>query len=286
MSIHNVICHDSVVEAMTKSRMTVFALVCLSIIVILVSVKLRPCSVSESFTKDDASVIFTCTTFLSKPGKLEQFIAAMDSLMFEDKMLIGTFVVINEYDASSTEDFGTILVRKYPFIQFYQKRAEEAGQARSLNMILKIIKPYTFWIHWEESWVCVRPFVKKALSIMEDDEHISQIQLTQDWLESEYEMKNGYRIIYVHPEYSDVVTYKEVVASGYALWPLYSLRPSVNRVYHYRDLGMFDENPAKWPVEFEFDYSKKWVKRGNVKAIIRPECAVRHQGHVSTYASV
>ncbi len=42
-------------------------------------------------------------------------------------------------------------------------------------------------------------------------------------------------------------------------WPLYSLRPSVNRAEFYDQLPLFSEDPADWPVYFEYDFGVAFV---------------------------
>jgi len=67
-------------------------------------------------------------------------------------------------------------------------------------------------------------------------------------------------------------------------WPLYSLLPSINRVRDYLWLGEFSEDPALWPVKFEWDYARRWWARGNKKAVLSDGPVYRPGKHISTYA--
>src|SRR4051812_11959865 len=104
------------------------------------------------------TVIFTCTTFLSKPGRLSKFVSVMQSILDQhtarELAQIDKFLVINEFDPDCQEDFSARITSRFPLIEFIQKDSHSRGQARSLNAILERIKPYEYWIQWEETWEC------------------------------------------------------------------------------------------------------------------------------------
>jgi hypothetical protein len=237
------------------------------------------------------NIIFTCSTYFAKPKKLEQFITALNSI--PEKHLIDKFVVVNEYDPNDKTDYTKILHNKFPFVEFIQKHKNDAGQARTLNIILEKIKPYKFWIHWEESWKATRPFITESLQIMNRDITLTQLQLTHDWKDIDPErikVKQGYSIITLHPMFNkldhDPMFYDELVRiHGIdVVWPLYSLRPSFNRIDHYKHIAKFPEDPSLWPVRFEYEYGLRWIRAGSVKAVIDPHAAIRQKNHKSTYA--
>lgn len=242
-------------------------------------------NVAESFVNKNG-VILTMTTFLSLPGKLDQFYAAMDSIGNVHRI-----VVVNEY---SDNDYTTRVKERYPSIEFIQKNEHQKGQATSLNMILDMIGQYEYWIHWEESWTASSSsFLTKAINIMDHDKSITQLQFTPDWTDidsSRLDHRGDYILVSLHPLYKDIPHDPEnfdALESQYgliAVWPLYSLRPSINRVEHYMKIGKFDTNPKLWPVRFEYEYSLRWVNAGCVKAVIVPPVAVRQPNHVSTYS--
>lgn len=256
-------------------------------------------SLCESETyMDESKVLMTCTTYFSKPGKYEQFSRAMNSFSSkEDLLKIGEIVVINEFDEKDRAlgSYADKIKREFPHIKLIQKQAKDKGQARSLNIILDLVtsSKFKYWIHWEESWVVSRPFVEDAISIMDEDKRITQMQLTSDWHNIPQQFvdnKGNHVVIETDPRMITEAAHnreeydKLIERTGFDLWPLYSLRPSINRVEHYRKLSSFSEDPEMWPVVFEYLYGVEWLKAGSVKAFIEPSSAQRQEGHVSTYA--
>jgi hypothetical protein len=244
-------------------------------------------------------IIFTCTSFLSKPGKLAETRRALRSFLcqhpIEDLQRILRLVVINEYDAYSTGSFAEPIRELSPAIEFIQKDSSAKGQARSLNIILEMIRPYRYWIHWEESWLCLRPLVRNALSIM-DSTSITQLQFTGEWRVAPWPAiphvtSDGAGFVTLEPDplawglphsghtADQVWTEFELART----WPLYSLRPSMNRVSDYLDLSGFNEAPELWPIKFEYEFGMHWLDSGAVKAFTKYPMALRQRGHKSTY---
>jgi hypothetical protein len=258
------------------------------------------------------SVILTCSTYLSLPGKLEQFNRAMASLYehhsVQTMSRISSVLVVNEYDSiDKTEGLDARVTSSFPNVQFIQKGAADRGQARTLNLILERIKPYDYWIHWEESWCCTRPFLEEAIDVMQNSA-VTQLELTNEtWRNAGAERLcghtspkgAGYLEVRPHPDMEWLInkfaklldpcfTYSDywgiANAQGWVvMWPLYSLRPSINRVAFYADLAGFNEDPALWPVRFEWEFAARWLRKGAVKAVLEPPSAQRQADHVSTY---
>ena len=215
-------------------------------------------------------IILTISTFLSKPNKIEQCTNALTSLR-ENGILdrVDKVILINEYEIP--EPVWKKMIMTFPQVEFIQKGPYDKGQARTLNIILEKIKPYAFWIHWEESWLCERPFITEAIRIMRGSPDISQLQITQDWgdIPPERIINRGEHNI--------------ILEGGADDWPLFSLRPSINRVRHYRDMEPFIEDVKFWPIRFEREFGTRWIAAGCVKAVLTREAATRQLGHVSTY---
>jgi len=247
------------------------------------------------------SLLFTCSTFLSKPGKVAQLRTALGSILAheaERRHLIGEMIVVNEYGGADPRDHAPLVRAIDPSIAFLQKGPGERGQARTLNLLLERARGYDYWVHWEESWACCAPFLARALDVMESSP-FTQLQLTCDWLDvgdervSREATAGGteYARIGPHPRTPEVLRgatiddYDELVRkeSMAVAWPLFSLRPSVNRAAFCREVGPFDEDPRYWPVRFEWDYAARWFARGGTKAVLLPHAAERQPGHVSTY---
>lgn len=242
---------------------------------------------------------FTCTTFFDfKTGdRWDRFCAAMDSLARyhtrETLSRIGRWVVINEYSPNPTADWCRRVEERYPWMECIQKAAYQKGQARSMNLCLSLIAGSRFWIHWEEAWEVRATFLDDAFLAMESS-NITQIQLTYNdggvnWLDVPQDRIHcGERVCTIDPAPNTVEQMKrsphdldEVMMKA---WPLYSLRPSINRVRDYFWLGEFSEDPELWPIKFEWEYACRWLRRGNKKAVMMDGPVYRSDQHISTYA--
>jgi len=245
-------------------------------------------------------IIFTVTTFFDfkKEDKWQTFCNGMDSI-FKYHPSIENFIdfyIVNEYDSNPREDWGAKLKEKYPFMNLEQKSSELKGQGKSLNYILDLIEPYEYWIHWEEAWFATRSFLFDAIQIM-NDTNITQLQFTKEGNWTHWQDKinvnncqltpnnNPYCVIdynledYPLPDLDHEFTHDEWMA---VKWPLYSIRPSINRVIEYR-FGKFSENPQYWPLKFEMEFGNRWMKHGCVKGIFSNGPVTRKSSHVSTY---
>ncbi len=258
----------------------------------------------EGFQSEEGGVIWTCTTFFDFPKKdrWAAFQSCMDSIRTihskEELNLISRWVVINEYAESPKTDWAKEMKNKYPFVEFIQKTKDQHGQAKGLNMILELIKPYKYWFHWEETWDTRSPFIMRAITTMEKNPDITQLQMTYDhgrpdWYDVSNERKQCTEdICRIQPHEQtptfinknpDTLDLSSISNSGW--WPLYSLRPSINRVSFYttKNIGSFPEDPKLWPYLFELHYSIRWLRAGSVKAIFKTSPVYRQDTHVSTY---
>ena len=240
------------------------------------------------------SIIFTCSSYMSKGNRREELFNAVQSVFEQhdasERALVGEFIVINEYDPEAREDYAATVRAAFarpvfPDLTFTQKGPDDRGQARTLNMILDRIAGYEFWLHWEESWVCTRPFLAEALDVMTSTD-LTQRQITHDWLDVgagrlvRKATPDGTSFVQVLP---DANTGKSSGSSIRHGWPLYSLRPGLNRVDFCRQVGRFDENPRMWPVKFERDFGLRWWRRGATKGVLTPHAAQIQPNHRSTY---
>jgi hypothetical protein len=245
-------------------------------------------------------IIFTVTTFFDfiKENKWEVFCNSMDSIIqFHPNIeLFMDIYVINEYSSNPFADWNQIISHKYPFINFIQKTAEFKGQGESLNLILTMIKQYTYWIHWEEAWFVTREFLFDAIKIM-DSTKITQLQFTKEgdhthWIEKTEQKSchfvpnnNDYCIInYNIDDYPKIDIDRKFTHDDWikVKWPLYSIRPSINRVKDYK-IGLFLINPEYWPLKFEIEFGERWMRNNNIKGIFIEGPVTRKKTHVSTY---
>ena len=239
-------------------------------------------------------ILCTCTTYLSKPNKYNQLVTLLDSFINYNKNhfnLIGKFLIINEY-GRKTNTVIDVLRRKYPHFTFINKTIHNNGQARSLNMIINVLKTkgYKYWLHLEESWECKGNFLKKVHNIMENH-NIAQLQLSNDWHNV---LKN--KALHVnsgkyHIELKFTDKYKEYMKLTYnktdhtgCLWPLFSLRPGIDRVENILRSGLFCEDYKKRVVTFEYEFALNWIYNNDIiKAILVDPIFYRQPNHVSTY---
>ena len=256
--------------------------------------------VSKQRQKD---TIFTCTTYFDCPKRdsWAMFQKGMNGLLYDPYFLtrIDKIIVINEYSANQRANWGKIMKQMYPSVVFLQKGRTDAGQGRSFNMLMPHIKPYKYWLHWEESWYPSRPFLEEAFFIMDTDKsNITQLQFTKDekgrtdWMTNNYDRRTHKSIddinyCIIHPTehidrnqgYDKIKTAEEAVR----YWPLYSLRPSLNRVAFYHNMQPFPENKFNPPLTAEYDYALKWYKKGGVKAVFANGPVTRSADYVSTH---
>jgi hypothetical protein len=133
------------------------------------------------------------------------------------------------------------------------------------------------------------------LVILESRSDITQLQLTADWRDigDDRLLKgDGYLELLLDSKYKDVPhdAYRyDVLERTYGLgtiWPLYSLRPSVNNVSHYLHIAPFVEDDELWPVRFEYEYGLRLIEAGAKKALLDPPVCFRQPNHVSTYCFI
>jgi hypothetical protein len=254
----------------------------------------------ESRLINNKQIIFTVTTFFDfkKEDKWEVFCNGMDSIFkfHPDIESFIDFYVINEYSDNPREDWEQKLKERYPFMKLIQKPIELKGQGKSLNLILDMIKTYTYWIHWEEAWFATRSFLYESIQIMNVTQ-ITQLQFTQEQNHTHWQEKIVVNDCYLVPnKYPyciikyDIDDYplpdldKEFTHDDWmnVKWPLYSIRPSINRVSDYT-FGKFSENSNYWPLKFEMEFGNRWMKRNNVKAIFTEGPVTRKKTHISSY---
>ena len=67
-------------------------------------------------------------------------------------------------------------------------------------------------------------------------------------------------------------------------WPLFTLRPTMNRVSTILKCKYFDTHDWNWPVFFEYMYSCEWIKHNVRIACFRDKYVIRKKNHTSTYS--
>jgi hypothetical protein len=268
----------------------------------------------------EPKVLFTCTSFLALPGKWAQLHAALTSLApyVASTPCVHAWVVINEYDADDTTDWAARVNDAFPWVTFAQKGADATGQGATLNLILEhLLRGFDLWLQWEESWhvdAAAAPtptFLQDAATYMwRVNPDVDQLQMTRapgasvpDWGDLPVSdlplatMPGTQQFLQViasperHAFARAHTTLAGVAAAPWAdmirTWPLFSLRPSLNRVAFLASLpgGGFSTDPTYRAVVFEWEFARRWMLHGGTKAIFRVAPVTRAASHVSTYHS-
>lgn len=173
---------------------------------------------------------------------------------------------------------------KYSYINFIETPDTVKNKAETLNLILDLIKPYTYWINWEDGWVCNRTFIFDLIQIM-DNTKTTQLQFTKELnkthLEEHIDMKfchrmpnnNNYCFINYDLKEYPKINFEDKL-ENIIVRPLYSLYPSINRVKDY-NFGKFLTNPEYSDVKFELEFGERWMRNKGVKAIFLEGSVIR-----------
>lgn len=260
--------------------------------------------------------LFSMTTFMSLPGKFEQSILAIMSILSKhsatELLVMDYWLIVNEVDPNGADwepaFRKTLSDRAVPTtvlsrLHFIQKKAEcEKGQGFSLNMILDRIRSepeITAWMHWEESWTNNQEgFLPKVVAVLKADDQISQLQLTNDWHDTPAPRKENRKhkgLEYVVIRAAETQEwYDKTPCTSWGTyirsWPLFSLRPFVADAQLMASCGNFSTEKRLWPIAFEWEFGVNWLracfnqkKKGSPKAVLLHTVAHRQQGHRSTY---
>lgn len=235
-----------------------------------------------------SSCIVTMTTYMGFEDRSHNVPKILDSLVATGQEII----VINEWDkdASLYVDF---MKRNYSKVKFIQKTQGDSGQARSLNILIRdylLHSEKKYWIHWEDTWECSRPLLPDLVRIMDKHPQVSQLQVTDDWKQmppkQTIQMDEITILTPPHSTNHEKDIYEMMDRVTLENWPLFSLRPSINRLSffqrHANDF-YFLEHPHLWPLRFEWEFGRIFLRNKGVKAITKKPYAERIKGHKSTY---
>lgn len=263
-----------------------FLLLCL-LLFVLIAVFLLWRKQTEHY--DPSSCIITMTTYMGFGDRFQQ----MDKVL---KPLVATrqeMVVINEWD-ENYKSYIDFMRKNYPQVRFIQKNQEDGGQARSLNILVRDCLLHSgkkYWIHWEDTWVATRPLLPDLVRHMDQHPQVAQLQVTDDWkqMPSGHTMDlQGITVLVPQSRY-DKDIYEMMDEMAHQPWPLFSLRPSINRLSffqrHANDF-YFLEHPHMWPLRFEWEFGRIFLRNKGIKAITNKPYAKRVKGHRSTYADM
>jgi len=192
----------------------------------------------DEITKDDSikksikKYILTIRVNLDSP--VSELRNTIDSIINYN---IGISAFIDMYVISSI-DWSEEIKQKYSFVNFVQMPIK--GEAESLNLILNLIKPYTYWIQWEEFWQCNRTFLFEAIKIM-DETKTTQLEFIKN-IEEPVDLK----LCHLMPNNNTYCFINDLDKL------LFTLNPSINRV---KDIINSDK-----------EFSERWIKNKYIKA--------------------
>lgn len=131
---------------------------------------------------------------------------------------------------------------------------------------------------------------------IQEKEEFKQVQFrSETWRQDFYAHRTRYETDYREIEPLPLERYADLHYDFYTggdsafdlkAWPLFSLQPGLNLVAAALKAGQFDKRPRKWPINFEFDWGKRWIMMGGLKAkavLEETGVCVRRDGHVSTW---
>jgi hypothetical protein len=232
-------------------------------------------------------ILFTITTYLALDRKFDEVNCALETFFkFENTNKIKKYLLINEYHEKDTSHLLNQIKKKFPKLIIYQKKENEKGQVFSLNIIIKLLKlgDFNYWIQWEEGWFVNQSFIQNGINIIHN-ENLDQLQFSyMDWHDQDNKIKkNGYYLIPSRGNnyYDNAKSNNERTGK----WPLFSLRPSINRVSKILEIGYFKKNSPNemWTQKFEYDYSYKFMEKKGIKGSIIGDYVFRNKNHYSTY---
>lgn len=236
-----------------------------------------------------SSCIITLTTYMGFEDRFKHINRVLAPLVATGQEV----VVINEWD-ENYHLYVDFMRKHYPQVRFVQKTPEDRGQPRSLNILVRdylLHSEKKYWIHWEDTWVVARPLLPDLVRHMDSHPDITQLQATDDWkdIPSQQTLHRGGVSILV-PQYAyDKDIYEMGGVVSLEMWPLFSLRPSINRLSFFQRRARdfyFKEDPQLWPLLFEWEFGRIFLRNGGVKAITKKPYAQRLRGSRSTYADM
>jgi len=269
-----------------------FTIVFVLFVVILIFVLLTCKENFRSFVRNE-EYILTMTATMGFHNRFQYVVDIIKSLQQKNTFKSCLFVIINEWTSDQDSSFFTAyMAENFPDIHFIQKNRNDQGQARSLNILIRdylLDGRYKYWIHWEDTWLCKKTFFPELIETMNENKDIVQLQLTADWLDDvspKHQLERGNNIVVLIPQTKHLKSIFEIDNINVDTWPLFSLRPSINRLSFYQQNTQdfyFIEDPHQWPLRFEWEFGRIFLRNKGVKAVVKSHYAERVKGYKSTY---
>lgn len=225
----------------------------------------RPIGALELLFHSDKQpkVIATITTC----RRLDCFMKTMQSIIdcFDDFDKISSWYVI---DDNSSDSDKTKMKESFPFINLIEKRNDEKGHRKSMNIIhdLLMSRDVDYWLHLEDDWLFLKRgnYVIPAIECLESrvgkNLNVKQILFNKGYGETVGDVITPIGSVFL-PEDSSILLHvqnQRVPIPSSSYWPHYSFRPSVCSVAAIRCLGNFNSENSF----FEGDYANRFSKHG------------------------
>jgi hypothetical protein len=190
----------------------------------------------------------------------------------QDLGLIGRFICIDDNSSDSDRRRMQML---YPFFEFILKDESDKGHARSMNLLMDTVStPY--WLHLEDDWhfLVSTNYLTCAQAILCAEPAIAQVTFNRNYAETLADRNlvgGGLRHLpetgkrYIVHEFVPEGPEREVFYARYPIgslsnswWPHFSFRPSLMKADAIRGIGLFNEAP----VAFELEFAQRYMAAG------------------------
>ena len=248
-----------------------------------------PTIIIEHILNRKQSLFPQITLSITSCKRLDLFKRTVNSFLncCTDIHLIDRWICIDDNSSESDRDE---MKRLYPFFEFVFKTIEEKGHSKSMNIILNTVKtPYL--LHLEDDWSFFKRYniISSCLSVLNDNEKISQCLINYNYTETEEQditggqlMVNnmGYNfILHKHakpnsPQYNSIV---KNLKQNCVYWPHFSFRPSLIKTCVLREIGRFNEDAS----HLELEYAVRYTNLGYTSAFLNRTFCV-HTGKLTT----
>lgn len=182
-------------------------------------------------------------------------------------------------DDNSTKEDRIKMKKNYPFFDFVWKTAEQKGHAQSMNIIMqKVSTPYVFHIEDDWQFFSNTPYITQCLEVLNENETFGQCLVNKNYAETfedicilggQFQKTNNGLRYYIHEHEPNGEAFAQKYGNGVncAYWAHYSLRPGLNRISVWKDVGEFNPEATHFEMDFAYRYMNKGYRTTFLDAI-------------------